>query len=721
MKPGRNDPCPCGSGRKYKHCCQAKESGGANQSNAGQLMQTALAHHRAGQLVQAEALCRQALQIKPGYPDALNLLGLIAYQAGQNEQAVDFIRQAISANKRVPDYYKNLVAILIALGRLGEAEACLREMLAVMPSPDAHNNLGSILQKQGRMAEAIECYRRAVQLKPDNPTMWNNLGFALQSVGESEEAVECYRRALKISPDHCDALLNLGNALIDKGMYAEGIESYQRIVQIDPASAMAHNNLANALVNSGRSAEGIEVYRQLIQDNRDFAVAHMNLGNALGNTGRFDDVIAMYRSALEIKPDFADAHSNLIFCLDMMATMGLAELQEERRRWDEAHAAPLWREPAHANERSPGRRLRIGYVSADLRQHSASRTFVGILTQYDRAQFEVYAYSSFKGKGDSFTERFRQGVTVWRDIGHLSDEAAAQLIREDRIDILVDLSGHSAGNRLLVFARKPAPIQVTGWGYGSSTGMRAMDVFFTDPVLVPPEEQHYFTEEVRYQSSAWACYTIDPFPEVKALPALSEGVLTFGSFNRLAKVSEQAYGAWAAVLLAVPQSRLLLKTPELDDGANRERVAGYFTQAGVGPERLILQGKTPWNEHMQAYIRVDVALDPFPHGGGITTLEGLMMGVPVITLRWPSIAGRLSASIVTALGLTDWIAETPEAYVELALRKAADLRALAALRGRLRGIVSSVIGDQEAYVRSVEAEYRQLWQRWCAGQGRSRT
>jgi predicted O-linked N-acetylglucosamine transferase (SPINDLY family) len=477
---------------------------------------------------------------------------------------------------------------------------------------------------------------------------------------------------------------------------------------------MAQNNLANALVSAGQSGEGIEVYERLVQSKPGFAVAHMNLGNALGHTGHFDDVIAMYRRALEVKPDFADAHSNLIFVLDMMPSVGMGELQAERRRWDEVHAAPLWREPVHGNDRSPARRLRIGYVSADLRQHSASRTFVGILTQYDRTQFEVVAYSNHAGKGDAFTERLRQGVTLWRDIAHLSDEAVAQLIREDGIDILVDLSGHSAGNRLLVFARKPAPIQVTGWGYGSSTGMRAMDVFFTDRVLVPPEERHYFTEEVRYQASAWGCYTIDAFPPVSALPALSEGVLTFGSFNRLAKVSEQAYGAWAQVLLALPGSRLLLKTPELDDAANRERVLGHFTQAGVEAERIILQGKTDWNEHMQAYGRVDIALDPFPHGGGITTLEGLMMGVPVVTLCWPSIAGRLSASIVTVLGLSDWIAQTQEDYVRLAVQKAADVQGLAALRGRLRGIVSSVLGDQQAYVRSVEAEYRQLWQRWCA-------
>src|SRR3972149_5856584 len=451
-------------------------------------------------------------------------------------------------------------------------------------------------------------------------------------------------------------------------------------------------------------------YRRALEIKPDLAEVHSNLGNALHDFGRLADAVACYRRALEIKPGLADARSNLIFCLDLMPSVGLVEQHEERRRWDEAHAAPLWQEPVHANDRSPARRLRVGYVSGDLREHSACKTFIGILTQYDRSQFEVFAYSNYRGKGDAFTERFRQGVTVWRDIGHLSDEAVAKLIREDRIDILVDLSGHSAGNRLLVFARKPAPIQITGWGYGSSTGMRAMDVFFPDAVLGPPEDKRYFTEEVRYQSSAWACYAIEPFPEANALPALADGILTFGSFNRLAKVVEKAYGGWAEVLLALPGSRLLLKTAELEDAGIRERFAGHCTRAGVAAERVIMLGKTPWNAHVQAYHRVDLALDPFPCGGGITTLEGLMMGVPAITLRWPTIAGGASASVVTALGLTDWIGETQEQYVELAVRKASDLRSLAALRGQLRGIVTSALSDQQAYVRSGEAEYRQRGQ-----------
>jgi predicted O-linked N-acetylglucosamine transferase (SPINDLY family) len=338
-----------------------------------------------------------------------------------------------------------------------------------------------------------------------------------------------------------------------------------------------------------------------------------------------------------------------------------------------------------------------------------------MLTSYDRTEFDVYAYSNLMGKTDDLTELFKRSVTVWRDIGGLSDDAVAQIIREDRIDILVDLSGHTAGNRLLVFARKPAPIQISAWGYAAGTGLKAMDVLLIDPVMVPAEDQQYFTEQIRYLPCAVGAFFTDPFPGLNQLPALSDAVVTFGSLNRLAKVSAQTYSAWSQVLKSVPRSRLVLKARELSDAATRERVAGYFSKAGIAEERIIMLGKSSWYEHMQAYHQIDIALDPFPHGGGITALEGLMMGVPVVTLRWPTLPGRLSASIVTTLGLADWIAETPEEYLSLAIQKSTDLNSLATLRGQLRGILtSSVLGDQNAYARAAEQEYRQLWREWCS-------
>jgi len=612
-----------------------------------QALREANEHHQARRLPEAEALCQQILRGEPSNPDALHLLGLIAYQVGKNEIAAGLICKAIQ----------------------------------ISPSGPMYSNLGLVFQAQGKLDLAVASYSQALSLNPDYAEVYNNLGNAFYAQGKLDAAVESYHGALALKPDYAEAHNNLGVALLAQGIFDAAVESYLQALSLKP----------------------------------DYAEAYSNLGNALKDQGWLDEAVACYRKAFTLKPDYADAHSNLIFAMDMMATVGLPELQQERNRWNEAHAAPLWREPVHANDPAPARRLRVGYVSGDFREHSAAKTLIGLLTRYDRAQFDVYAYSNFKGREDQFTELFRQNATVWRNVGGLPDDALAQMIREDRIDILVDLSGHSEGNRLLVFARKPAPVQITGWGYGTSTGMRAMDVFFTDPVVVPPEDRRYFTEEVRYLASVAEPFFIEHYPDVNELPALSDGIITFGSFNRLAKVSDQAYRAWIEVLLAIPRSRLILKTTELDDAANRERVAGRFTQAGVAAERIIMLGKTSWNEHVRAYNQVDLALDPFPHGGGTMKLEGLMMGAPAITLRWPTIAGRISASIMTAVKLTDWIAETPEEYVELAVNKAGDLQSLAALRQQLRGRVTSVIGNQEAYARSVEQEYRLLWQRWCAG------
>ena len=641
-------------------------------------------HLKGGEFEDAVACYRQAIAIHPGYAEACNMLG--------------------NAFNR--------------LGRAAEAEACYREAIALKPDyAGAINNLGNMLHDQGYLDEAIACFQKALILTPDNAGIHSNLGVALKDQGKLDAAVDCYQKAVTLRPGYADAYSNLGIALKDQGKLGEAVDSYRRALQIKPDMAEIHSNLGITLNDLGRLDEAEASYRRALQIKPDFADAHSSLGLTIMNMGRLDEAEASFRRALEIKPDYAKVHSNLIFSMDLSDTVGLSELHGERKKWDEAHAAPLWQDPIHANDRSPSRRLRVGYVSGDFREHSAPKVFGGMLTRYDRSQFDVFAYSNFKGKDDRFTDLFKQSVTVWRNIGGLSDDAVAKMIREDRIDILVDLSGYTDGNRLLVFARKPTPVQITAWGYATGTGMRAMDVFFADPVMVPPEDKQYFTEEVRYLPSVVGSFFNEPFPDVNELPALSDGIIIFGSLNRLAKLSDKTYRAWAEVLLAVPRSRLILKTAELNDASTRERVAGHFTKAGVAADRIIMQGKTSWNEHMRAYNQIDLALDPFPHGGGVTALEGLMMGVPMVTLRWPTVVGRLSASIMTTMGLTDWIAETQEQYVELAIQKATDLQPLAALRQQLRGIfTSSVMGDPVAYARAVEQEYRKLWQEWCTRQ-----
>ncbi len=664
VKTGRNDPCPCGSGKKYKKCCQDRfEAPSASQAMRKNSEAAAL-----------------NIPAKASAPTAAEINQLVAlFNAGSH---VEMERKARLLVERHPNSGVAWKALGLSLQMQGkDALHALQKATELFPDAAAHNSLGNALLDLGQLDGAVENYSRALEIKPDFAEAHNNLGNVLRSIGRLDDAMASYRRALEIKPDFAEAYSNLGVTFHDLGRLAEAEANYRWALEIKP----------------------------------DYALAHYNLGNTLQDLSRLADADASYRCALQIKPDFADAHSSLIFILDLTVSADTTSVQEERKRWDAAHAAHLLQQRTHSNIPDPERRLRIGYLSADFREHSASKVFGGMLTRYDRSQFDVFAYSNFKGKDDRLTGLFRQSVTAWRSVVGSSDEAAVEMIREDGIDILVDLSGHTAGNRLLVFARKPAPIQITAWGYATGTGMRAMDVFFTDPVMVPPQEKQYFTEEVRYLPNVVGAFFNEPFPDVNELPALSNAITTFGSFNRLTKISADAYRVWAEVLLAVPRSRLILKTGELDDVSVRERVVGHFTKAGVEADRIIMQGKSSWYEHMQAYNQIDIALDPFPHGGGVTALEGLMMGVPVITLRWPTVVGRLSASIMTTLGLTDWIAETQEQYVELAIQKANDLQSLAELRQQLRGIfISSIIGDQAAYTQVVEQEYRQLWREWCA-------
>ncbi len=582
------------------------------------------------------------------------------------------------------------------------------------PSPQEINKLMTLLS-EGRLTEAVTLAKIMTERFPLYGFGWKVLGGVLKQINQNADALIPMQKAVALLPGDAEAHSNLSTLLRELGQLNEAEASCRRALGITPDFAEAHNNLGTILLSLGRFDEAESSYRRALEIKPNYVNVYCGLGSTLKSLGRLNEAETCFRRALEIKPNHVMAHSNLIFALDLMIDRDASSLLEERIRWDATHAAHLLKPQTHTNIPDPERRIRIGYVSADFREHSAAKVFGGMLTRYDRSQFEVFAYANIREKNDKFTELFKQNVTAWRSIISLSDDTVAKMIQEDQIDVLVDLSGYTAGNRLLVFARKPAPIQITAWGYATGTGMQAMDVFFADPVVVPPQEKHYFIEEVRYLPNVVGSFFTEPFPAVNELPALSDGIVTFGSFNRLDKISAEAYRAWAEILLAVPRSRLILKTNALADPKTRESIIGHFTKVGVAADRIIMQGKTSWHEHVQAYNQIDIALDPFPHGGGVTSLECLMMGVPVMTLRWPTIAGRLSASIMTTLGLTDWIAETPKEYVELAAKKATDLQSLATLRQQQRGIfTASVIGDQAAYARAVEQEYRQLWREWCA-------
>jgi predicted O-linked N-acetylglucosamine transferase (SPINDLY family) len=355
----------------------------------------------------------------------------------------------------------------------------------------------------------------------------------------------------------------------------------------------------------------------------------------------------------------------------------------------------------------------VGYVSGDFYYHSAATGIAPVVLSHDPAQIEVYFYASNRIT-DAQTARFKQHVPNWRNVAAWTDEAVAAQIRADEIDILVDLGGHSASGRLLVFARRPAPVQVTAWGYASGTGLDAMDYLLADPVALPPRAEHWYHEEIVHLPSIVCYQPLERVPDVAPAPIAERGTVTFGSFNRATKLTEGTLDLWARVAASVPDSRMVLKSPGLDDGENVARILAAFAARGVTAERVAIQGKTPTYEHLAAYSQIDVQLDPFPHGGGATTFDGLLQGVPCVTLLGELIQARTSASFLTTVGLSDLIARTPDEYVEIAGRLAADPERLLRERATLRErVLASPLGNPSLYVRAVERVYRTLWRRWC--------
>jgi predicted O-linked N-acetylglucosamine transferase (SPINDLY family) len=402
--------------------------------------------------------------------------------------------------------------------------------------------------------------------------------------------------------------------------------------------------------------------------------------------------------------------------LDLAPGTTSGEAFAERRRWNERYGRPaaVHIRP-HDNDRDPERRLRVGYVSADFREHSAAMVFGPVVLSHDPAAVEVVCYAGVL-KPDHVTARFQAAAGRWRSMLGVSDEALARQIRQDGIDILVDLSGHSGGHRLQVFARKPAPVQVTAWGYALGTGLDTVDYFFADAVTVPAEARGDFSEEVVDLPAFVAYSPVEGVPEVGPLPARARGAVTFGCFNRLSKLTPEALELWARILGAVPGARVVMKFHGLDQPAIQARVRGAFEGQGIAGERIVMLGGTNSREHLGAYGQVDLALDPFPHGGGVTALDGLWMGVPMVTLLGERIPTRMGPSILTTLGLPEFIAGTPEEYVAVAVRWARNLDELARVRAGLRERMrASVICDHRAYCRAVEDAYRWMWRRWCAG------
>jgi len=662
----------------------ASSASGPAAPNFDGALNAAAQQLNAGQLADAERICQDILQADPNHPTALHLLGVIARQMGDNATAVALISKAIAINPGDAEAHNNLGVVLKELGRLDETIASYHKALAIKPDYiDAHYNLGNVFRELGKLDDAVGCYLKALALKPDYAEVHCNMGLAFQDMGNLDDAVTGFHKALAIKPDYADAQSNLGAVLRDQGKLDDAVTHYHQALAANP----------------------------------DFAKAHSNLGVALQELGMVDEAAASFQKALAIKPDFAEAHSNLLFAEHYRPGHTMQSLSDLHGEWEMRHAQAfrsLW--PAHVNAPDPERRLRIGFVSPDLGRHPVGYFVVRLLENLPRTDMETLAYSD--RRGDDLTERIEAATDVWRDVRGISDDHLAARITDDRIDILIDLAGHTSRNRLGVFARKPAPLQVTWAGYVATTGLAAMDYLLSDAHSTRADEDRFHSETIIRMPDSWLCYDPPAYaPAVGALPCRENTHVTFGSFNNAAKINADVVALWADILNTVPDSRLLLKSKGMDSPSNVERLTSLFVGRGLDPSRLRLEGGSPHKDLLACYNQVDIALDPLPYSGGLTTMEALWMGVPVITLPGATFASRHSLSHLSTVGLPELIAGNRDDYVNIAVGLAGDLPGLADLRAGLRERMSaSPLCDGRKFADGFAANLRDIWRRWCAAQ-----
>jgi protein O-GlcNAc transferase len=562
-------------------------------------------------------------------------------------------------------------------GRLGEAEQGYRAILAHAPEhADSLNLLGVIALQFGDLPSALALVRRAVELRPDAAVCRNNLGQVLARHGRDDEAAACYEAA----------------------------------IELDPKYAEAHNNLGLLRARRDRLAEAEALYRKAVELDPSYAEPHTNLGNLLKDRGELDAAIACYRRAIEIRPDLSQLHSNLLLTLHYHPDQSPADLLREHLKWAERHVAPLKRaRRPHTNVATLERPLRIGYVSPDFREHPVARFMLPLLQEHDPRQVEVFAYSDVT-MPDPVTGIVRRHVAKWRDVAPLADDALAEAVRADGIDILVDLAAHSGHNRMLTFARKPAPIQLTYLAYCSTTGLDAIDYRITDRFLDPSgEEGHYTEASIRLPHCYW-CYSAPPLGRPTA--SRRSGPPTFGCLNNYAKVSDVTLALWARLLRRVPEAELLLYART---EAQRERVHRALRAASVDESRATFVGRQSLALYLETYRDIDVALDPYPYGGGTTSCDALWMGVPVVSLAGRTAVSRAGSTLLSNIGLERLVATTEEQYVERAAELIRDQGQLAELRRQLRDrLESSPVMNAPQFARDFEAALKDAWRAWCA-------
>jgi predicted O-linked N-acetylglucosamine transferase (SPINDLY family) len=644
------------------------------------------AHRQGGEFDASRRAYEQALALKPDYPEVLSNLGEWHIAGGRSQDALQWLDQALQC---APGFFQariNKTAALFELGRFALARDMAEQLVRDEPeSAEARLNLGNVLVQMGKARQGIKEYRKALELRPEYAEAHFNLSSLLGSKEDLAKAIGYLKRRLE---ERGDSVQNLGM-------------------------------LASAYHAMGQLQESEELSRRVLERQPDNLASLITLGSCLSSGGDSAAALALYEKVVALDPTQAAMGSNILFESNNLASLSRERMFAMHCEWAERFERPLLQSTDFADRsRAAHRPLRVGYVSGDFTRHPVGFLLRDILQHHDKQNFSIHCFSMVIRSEDVLPE-LRSAADSWDDIFYLSDDEVVARIREAQIDILVDLSGHTAFHRLLAFARRPAPVQVEWIGYFHSTGMAAMDYFITDPFTSPAHMGQLFSETPVCLPHTRFCYGPPAYaPEVGPLPFLKNGFLTFGSFNRLPKLTDAVVDAWSRILLAVPASRLVIKSSALSESLVRQRLLERFAQQGVAAERLELRQGSGHTEMLAEYGDIDLALDTFPFNGGMTTLEALWMGVPVLTIAGNTVVSRQTISALSNMGLEKELAfADPDQYVAAAVRLAAQAEQLSQWRQELRArMVASPLRDAKRFTADLEVLFRRMWQAWCAGE-----
>ena len=713
------------------------------------LLQLARLHRKAGHLSNAEACYRKALNRGPQDVCVLCELGTVLSEHGNQDEALHILTQAkeLDCNSAqvcfaLGNAYRHKRLFSRAAEEFKAALQCKEDFFA------ARVNLGLSYRELRQYTDAIEQFQAAIALHTSSIVPHVNLGILYNETGQFKEAQEVLLEASHLSTTSTEVLVQLAHSYIGMQHYEAAEKTLQKALLLDPGCADLLNGLGNCCMHLEKLSEAREYYLSALQTRPDFAEAHYNLGtimrewnlldegiicfknaerfNPLSDaikvncgeclmaSGELEDAEVYFRKALEVNESNKMAQDNLLLIMNYNPAYSREEIFEAHQRWGLAYPVPSRSFP---NKPDPDKILRIGYVSSDFCNHPSASFIKPILANHDPDQVQTYCYSH-SVHSDVITGELMCLASEWREISHLSDNAVCELIGNDQIDILFDCNGHMNGNRLGIFAQNAAPLQITGIGYPNTTGLQSITYRLTDGVTDPFGEDLFYTETLLRHPVSFCCYAPPAVLPITELPALSNGFVTFGSLHTVTRLNKEVIELWAALLHAVPESRMLLFRTTLTNQII-ERVAGWFNEFGIESDRVVFRNVVPPEGHRAIYASIDISLDTFPWSGHTTACESLWMGVPVITMRGNRHAGRMVSSVLTTIGLRDWIVEKPDDYLHLACEVAGDLEQLNSLRKRLRSIMlSSELCNGKHYTAELERLYRKIWQNWCFRNGK---